>query len=291
MRFGFVLLLAPFACAGEISFTFAGLTLTPEPWNKEANFAKLARYARQAAQQGAQVVAAPEGFLEGYVGNQGHSPGLDRAKYFAVGEEIDGPFMRRVAGLARELKVYLLVGYAERRKDRMYNSAAIFSPEGAVSGHYSKSHTADDEPFNTKGTEFPVFPTPFGRWGTLICYDRQLPETARTLALRGAQLILVPAWGGYGEMNDIMMRVRAYENGVWLAFVHPKRCLIIDPRGRVVAKDAGEFDQVVTANIRIDAAARQPLLERRRPELYQEIVNPEAGRPAAAPRTMTSRER
>jgi predicted amidohydrolase len=288
MWFGFVLLLASVAYAGDISFTFAGLTLTPEPWNKEANFAKLERYARQAAKQGAQVVAAPEGFLEGYVGNQGHSPGLERAKYFAVGEEIDGPLMTRVANLARELKIYLLVGYAERRKDRMYNSAAIFSPEGTVSGHYSKCHTADDEPFNTKGTEFPVFPTQFGRWGTLICYDRQLPETARTLTLRGAQLILVPAWGGYGEMNDIMMRVRAYENGVWLAFVHPKRCLVIDPKGRVVAKDAGEFDQVVTATIRIDPALRQPSLERRRPELYQEIVNPERGRPAETP--ITSRE-
>jgi predicted amidohydrolase len=286
MRFALVLLCASAALAGDVSFKFAGLTLTPEPWNKEANFAKLERYARQAAAQGAQVVAAPEGFLEGYVGNQGRSPGLDRTKYFAVGEEIDGPLMRRVAALARELKIYLLVGYAERRKDRMYNSAVIFSPEGAVTGHYSKSHTADDEPFNTKGTEFPVFPTPFGRWGTLICYDRQLPETARTLALRGAQLILVPAWGAYGEINDIMMRVRAYENGVWLAFVHPKRCLIIDPRGNIVAKDAGEFDQVVTATIRIDPALRQPHLDRRRPELYQDLVNP--GTRPTAPTTSTS---
>jgi predicted amidohydrolase len=196
--------------------------------------------------------------------------------------------MTRIANLARELKVYLLVGYAERRKDRMYNSAAIFSPEGVVAGHYSKSHTADDEPFNTKGTEFPVFPTPLGRWGTLICYDRQLPETARMLALRGAQLILVPAWGAYGEINDIMMRVRAYENGVWLAFVHPKRCLIIDPKGRIVAKDSGEFDQVVTATIRIDADPRQTHLERRRPELYEDLVNPRLLRPKSAPPKTTS---
>jgi predicted amidohydrolase len=106
----------------------------------------------------------------------------------------------------------------------------------------------------------------------LICFDRQLPETARVLALRGAKLILVPAWGGYGEMNDIMMRVRAYENGVWLAFVHPKRCLIIDPKGSIIAKDAGEFDQVVMATIRIDPGAKQTLLERRRPDLYEELV-------------------
>ena len=103
--------------------------------------------------------------------------------------------MIRVANLARELKIYLAVGFAERRNDRMFNSAVIFSPDGKITGRYSKSHTADDEPFNTKGGEFPVFRTPLGRWGTLICFDRQLPETARILALRGAQFILVPALG------------------------------------------------------------------------------------------------
>jgi len=56
-----------------------------------------------------------------------------------------------------------------------------------------------------------------------------------------------------------------------LQAVHPKRCLIVDPKGKVVAKDAGEFDQVITATIRIDPAARQVLLERCRPELYGDI--------------------
>ena len=77
-------------------------------------------------------------------------------------------------------------------------------------------------------------------------------------------------------MNDTMMRVRAYENGVWLAFVHPKRCLIIDPRGKIIAKDAGEFDQVVMATIRIDPDAKQTLLERRRPELYGDLAHQKA---------------
>lgn len=288
MRFCSALLFTSLAFAEEISFQLAGLTLTPEPWKKEANFAKLKKFSRQAAADGARVVVAPEGFLEGYVGNEHRSPGLTREKYVSVGEEIGGLLMTRVSQLARELKIYLSVGYAEQRKDRMFNSAVIFSPDGGITGHYSKTHTADDEPFNTKGTEFPVFPTPLGRWGTLICFDRQLPETARMLALRGAQFILVPAWGGYGEMNDIMMRVRAYENGVWLAFVHPRRCLIIDPKGNVVAKDAGEFDQVVMATIRINPDAPQTLLQRRRPELYKDLVDPQKSRRKPADRTTAS---
>ncbi|MBK5291408.1 MAG: carbon-nitrogen hydrolase family protein [Acidobacteriia bacterium] len=268
----FLALLPVLTYAGDLSFQIAGLTLTPEPWNKEANLAKLERYTREAAARGAQLVVAPEGFLEGYVGNQGHTPGLTRDRYFAVGEEIDGLLMNRVRKLAQELKIYLMVGFAERRNGKMFNSAVVFSPAGDVASHYSKSHTADDEPFNTKGTEFPVVGTAFGRWGTLICFDRQLPETARILALKGAQLILVPAWGSYGETNDIMMRVRAYENGVWLAFVHPKRCLIINPSGKIVAKDAGEFDQVVMGKIDLTKHTRSTLLEQRRPELYSEIL-------------------
>lgn len=218
-KVAFGLMLAAVAFADDGSFVFAGLSLTPEPWNKEANLAKLERYVRQAAAMGAQVV-----------------------------------------------------GFAERRQEKMYNSAVIFSPEGSVVLHYSKSHTADDEPFNTKGTEFPVASTQWGRWGMLICYDRQMPETARILSVKGAQLILVPAWGSYSELNDIMMRVRAYENGVWLAFVHPKRCLVIDPRGHIIAQNDGEQDQIVTAQIST-AKVRRVLLERRRPEIYGEILS------------------
>jgi predicted amidohydrolase len=253
------------------SFVVAGLSLMPEPWNKEANFEKLERYTRQAVSQGAQVVITPEGFLEGYVGNEKRTPGLNRQQYLAVGELIDGPVLKRIAALARELKIFLSIGFAERRGNEMFNSVAVFSPAGDLAAHYSKSHTADDEPFNTKGTTFPVVSTPFGRWGTLICYDRQMTEPARILALKGAQFILVPAWGAYGEMNDIMMRVRAYENGVWLAFVHPRRCLIIDPGGKVIASNQGDQDQIVLGRVH-PAKLRRELLERRRPELYGEIL-------------------
>jgi predicted amidohydrolase len=268
---GPLMLLAGLAGAGELAFTVAGLSVMPEPWNKEGNFAKLERYAREAAGRGAQVVITPEGFLEGYVGNEKRTPGLTRERYLAAGEALDGPLMKRAGGLAMELKIYLAVGFAERRREEMLNSVVIFSPEGAVVSHYSKSHTADDEPFNTKGTSLPVAPTPHGRWGTLICYDRQMPEAARVLAVKGAQVILIPAWGSSGEMNDMMMRVRAYENGVWVVFVHPRRCLIVDPRGNIVASNRGEGDQIVTARIE-PAAAGSVLLERRRPEMYGEIL-------------------
>lgn len=272
MRLLISLIMASLLAAADSSFTIAALTLTPEPWDKEANFAKLAVYARRAKAAGAQVIVAPEGYLEGYVGNEKRTPGLEQKRYTAIAEEIDGPLMRRVAGLAEELSVYLMVGFAERRGGAVYNSAVLFNPAGKVASNYAKSHTADDEPFNTKGKDFPVIQTEHGPWGTLICFDRQLPETARILALKGARLILVPAWGGYSEMNDLMMRVRAYENGVHLAFVHPKRALIINSHGKVLAQNDGERDQFVLARIQLDQGERPGPMKGRRPELYGDLV-------------------
>src|SRR5437867_9880726 len=85
------ILLAGAATAGNLSFTIAGMRVTPERWNKQANLAKIERYAREAAAAGAALVVTPEGFLEGYVGNDHANKDLTREKYLAVGETIDGP--------------------------------------------------------------------------------------------------------------------------------------------------------------------------------------------------------
>jgi predicted amidohydrolase len=272
MKLFFLLLSAARVWAGDVSLTVAGLRIMPERWNKAANLAKFEHYARDAAAKGANLALAPEGFLEGYVGNTSANPKTTEEKYRAAGEPIDGPSLRRVRDLARELKIHLGIGFAESRGGRMYNSFAIFGPAGELVLHYSKAHNADDEPFNTTGREFPVSSTALGRWGALICYDRQLPETSRILAIKGAQLILVPAWGGHGEMNDAMMRTRAFENSVWVAFVHPQRTLIIDPRGTIVAQDDGGGDQIVMARITFDSRIGKGAIHSRKPELYRELV-------------------
>src|SRR5262249_13926517 len=155
---------------------------------------------------------------------------LDKDKYLSIAEPLDGPTMKRVRALARELKIHLAIGFSELRGEQVYNSVVAFGPGGELVSRYSKTHCGG-ELYNTEGTDFPVVSTPLGRWGTLICLDRQLPETTRILAVKGAQFILVPSYGMYGEINDVMMRARAYENSVYVAFVHPKRCLIIDPKG------------------------------------------------------------
>ena len=249
----------------------AGLCVTPEAWDKNRNFAKLEQFAKQAAADGAQLVVTPEGFLEGYLWQDDKPQEFSWDEYLDVGETLDGTFVKRAGGLAAELGIYLGLGFAERQGQLMHNSMAVFGPSGELISRHVKCHTADDEPFNTKGTELSVFDTPFGPWGVLICMDRQLPEAMRVLALKGAQLVIVPAWGMCGEMNDAMMRTRAYENGVYILFVHPRRCMVIDPGGKVVAEDRGPEDGVVHARITLADFSELSPIQYRRPELYGEI--------------------
>ncbi len=258
-------------------FTIAGIRVTPEAWDKQANLARIVHYTRAAAAKGAQVVVTPEGFLEGYVANIKNHPGISREKYASIGETIDGsrlsPALDTLRSLANELKIHLVACFAERQGERMFNALAIFSPQGEIAMRYQKAHNDDDEPFNATGAKFPVVDTPLGRWGTLICFDRQLPETSRILAVKGAQLIIVPAWGASGDMNDAMMRTRAFENSVWVAFVHPKRFLLIDPGGRIVAEDdPAEGDQVVTGKVAIDHRIGRGAIRSRKPRLYEELL-------------------
>lgn len=265
-------LLSQAALAEEL--TVAAISVTPERWDKQANLASIEKYAREAAAQGAQLVITPEGFLEGYVANVSANKGLKEKAYREVVEPIDGPALTRLRKLAEELEIYLAVGFAELRDGRAYNSLAVLSPDGETTLHYSKSHTLDDEPFNTHGDAFPVAETPLGRWGALICYDRQLPETARILSIKGAQLLIVPAWGSYSDMNTAMMRTRAMENSVYVAFVHPNRVMIIDPKGRIVAEDSGTHDQLVVSTIQLDERIGSGPIRHRRPDIYEAILEP-----------------
>jgi predicted amidohydrolase len=261
--------------AAPVTFMFAGLKLLPAKYDKAANFARLDAAARKAAAAGAEFIVTPEGYLEGYVGNTKMNPELTREKYLAIAETADGPWMQKVEGLARELRVHLVIGFAERRGDRVLNSAALIAPDGKRVALYSKAHTGGQEPFNDEGTSFPVFDTALGRFGLLVCFDRQLPETSRILAIKGAQMILIPAFGlGIEEINeDIMMRTRAYENGVYVAHVHPKNTFVVDPTGVIVAQNRGESEGIVLARITFDDRIGRGPIRFRRPGIYGDILN------------------
>jgi predicted amidohydrolase len=128
----------------------------------------------------------------------------------------------------------------------MHNTAFFLGRDGREIGRYQKvCPTWSESGARARGTSLPVFETAdLGTVGMLICYDLVMPETARCLALQGADVIFFPTMGGAAVGDDDIglqaLRVRAAENHVWLVVAHRgSGAMIISPRGKIVARAEG----------------------------------------------------
>jgi predicted amidohydrolase len=135
-------------------------------------------------------------------------------KYHEVAEPIPGPSTDYFGRLAKEHNLYVVPGLLERDGHLVYNVAVLIGPDGTVVGKYRKVclPRGEVEGGIAPGTEYPVFPTRFGRVGLMVCYDGFFPEVARELSNRGAEVIAWPVWG----CNPLLAAARACENHVYL---------------------------------------------------------------------------
>lgn len=170
---------------------------------------------REAKALGADIALFPEMWSSGY-----EIPQTEDALN-ALAVEADGPFVSAFAALARELNMAIAITFLE--KGVKGNSLCLFDRHGVPVLHYRKVHTCDfgDERILTHGVDFPVadLDTQQGnvRVGSMICYDREFPESARILMLKGAELILTPNACPM-EINRLsQLRGRAYENMLAIA--------------------------------------------------------------------------
>lgn len=162
--------------------------------NADKNLKKAIDMTRQAVAKSAQVVVLPELFMGPYFCQRKNDrSAFDRA------EPIPGPTTKILGELARELKIVLVGGSVfEKAKEKYFNTASIFGPDGKMLGTYRKSHIPHDKNFYEKNyfspgnTGIRVFETPFGKIAPGVCYDQWSPEFARIAALRGAELIVYP---------------------------------------------------------------------------------------------------
>ncbi len=267
---------APSAGAAPDTVKLAVLAHVPVKWDKEANLAALDRMARGAAAAGAELLVTPEGALEGYLIDELlTSPEREKwePRFQEIAEPVDGPGVGRVRALARELGVDIVLGFLERDGALLHNSCAWIDRNGEVLHVHRKTHEAQpvfDPPNYHPGHEARAFDTRFGRAGMLICYERQIPEVARALALDGARLLVNPSYGSRGEWNTVMLRARARDNEAALVFAHPKQALIIAADGKVVADVDNEAGAgVVRAELPGRPKPPDKLL-RRRPEVFAE---------------------
>lgn len=190
---------------------------------------------RHAAARGADVVLFPEMWQIGYTECPSEPAGKER--WLALATEREGEFVSRFAGLAQELGVAIVATYLERTVTGARNAATLIDRHGNSILHYAKVHTCDFgmEEALEPGTSFEVatLDTDSGQVdiGVMICYDREFPESARLLMLRGAEVILVPNSCYFTVDRMAQLRTRAYENMVGLAMTNYPQA--IDQSGQV----------------------------------------------------------
>jgi N-carbamoylputrescine amidase len=155
----------------------------------EADFARIEKLIGEAKAEGVRLLALPEAALGGYLAN------LDGDAEGPPALAADGPELRRLAALAGDLVV--TAGYCELAGGRRYNSAVCVSGDGVLGHHRKVLQPHSENASYGAGREFAAFDTPVGRLGMLICYDKAFPESARALALDGAEIaVCMSAWPG-----------------------------------------------------------------------------------------------
>lgn len=247
------------------------------------NLDRLEAQAAAAASLGARLLICPEMFLTGY--NIG---ALSAAR---LAEAANGPSLARAAQIARAHGIALLFGYPERSSDgAVYNAARLIDRNGRTLTTYRKCHLFGDldrAMFRAGSGPSEVVELDGVRVGLLICYDVEFPESVRLLALRGADLAIVPT--ALMEPFEIVARTlvpaRAVENQLYLAYA--SRCGregdlcycglsgVVGPDGAWLAR-AGRGEEVIVADLDLerlrDSRAHNPYLADRRPELYAPLA-------------------
>lgn len=241
----------------------------------------------------ARIAVLPESSYPGYVLMKRSNSGGFRASERAL---------RTIADAARRSRIDVCVGLALQDADgEIRNEAVYFDRDGRVVARYAKVFLWNfDRRWFAPGRSIDAFDTTFGRLGMMICADGRMPEIARTLARRGAWLILDPtAWVGRGPSYDrmpnpqveYMMRVRAKENGVWIAaadkcgseldVVHyVGRSMIVAPDGSTAAAAPADRPAVITTDV---------LLDRRPHPFFVPLSAPERSALHASPRRTAGR--
>jgi N-carbamoylputrescine amidase len=275
-------------------------------WDADANIAKADTLVRQAAARGAQIILLPE---------------LFEAPYFCIEQDVrhlrlargmaDNRAVRHFSTLARELGVVLPISFFEHAGQAYYNSIAIIDADGTNLGIYRKSHIPNGPGYQEKtyfspgDTGFKVWNTRYARIGVGICWDQWFPETARSMALLGAELLFFPTaigsepppalpinsrdhWQrtqqGHAAAN-LMPLIASNRYGLERSIQDPEglyirfygSSFIADPTGAKVAEAGEEGDAVLTATFDLNATAELRdnwfVFRDRRPDLYGPIVS------------------
>ncbi|CAL1593323.1 unnamed protein product [Knipowitschia caucasica] len=253
---------------------------------KVENLNRARKLVQEAAGQGGKLVLLPECFNSPY----------GTSFFSEYAEKIPGESTQALSEMARENKVYLVGGsIPEEDGGKLYNSCAVFDPEGNMILKHRKIHLFDisvpgkihfqESETLSPGCSLSVFKTPFCKVGVGICYDMRFAELAQLYGRKGCQLLVYP--GAFNMTTgpahwELLQRARAVDNQVYVATASPARdetsayvawghSTVVNPWGEVVSK-AGPEEAVIYADIDLqylaDIRQQIPLTVQRRHDLY-----------------------
>lgn len=268
------------------SFKIANLQLTVFE-DKEKNLAQLERILQEGQQEDADFVMLGEMFNCPY----------ENSRFPVYAEKEGGMSWRFCSELAAKYRIYLEAGSMPEADEEghIYNTAYVFDRTGRQIAKHRKVHLFDidvkggqrfrESDTLTPGNQVTVFDTEFGKMGLCICFDLRFPELARSMALMGARVLLVPAAFNMttGPLHwELLFRSRAVDNQFFTIGNSPARditasyvawghTMIADPWGKVLM-EMDEKPQAAVTEIHLgeteNVRAQLPLLAARKPELY-----------------------
>lgn len=277
----------------------AGIQMSMEVDNKEANVEKAVKLIDRAGREGCKMVLLPEVFFMEYSVFDLCFP-RDPAVY-RYAEPIPGPTTNKLAEVSKEHGIYVLAPIYEKAGPGIYyNTTAVIAPSGEVIGKYRKTHIPAtlslEKLYFRPGWEFPVWKTNYGKIGVVTCFDRRFPETVRIIALNGAEIVFCPNASSIPpqvakapvkrkrqkENWEFLAKCRAYENGVFFVYIgrwgteqgikFHGTSLIVNPYGEIIAQAPAEGDMILSATIDLEEVDRAriatPIFRDLRPELY-----------------------
>ena len=258
--------------------------------NKDSNIKKALEMIKIAAENKSDMVILPEMFNCPYDNN--------KFKKYAE-ERKNSKTLKAIKESAKELNLYIVAGsIPELEDDNLYNSSFIFDRDGEIIASHRKMHLFDidiagkisfkESETLSAGNQITVVDTELCKIGVAICYDIRFPELLRLMALKGAELIVIP--GAFNMTTgpahwETLIRSRAIDNQLYVAAASPARneelsyvaygnSMVADPWGEIVAR-ACEKEEIIYADLKLsrikEVRKELPVLNSRRKDIYDLI--------------------
>ena len=213
-------------------FNIALLQLNPTD-SMENNMLKGIEYCKKAKEMGADITVFPEMWNNGYEmlfeGDLKEQDNISKEKIDKWNNKSisnEDNFINQYINLAKQTEMAIAITYLEKTEEKPKNTVIIIDRNGKIALKYSKVHTVDSkmEAYTQPGSEFKTCELDYGRGkvklGTMICFDRDFPESARILMLQGSEIIIVPNACYMSKIRLEQLKVRAYENMVGIVTVN-----------------------------------------------------------------------